>query len=124
MLEVFTTPVARPDRGSIGQPAIRALGSRAEEGLFAPAASPAGGGPRTESAAPAGASADSGPWPSHGPASRAVGRRPSVSGTPPWEPAAAPDTELPWAVAPGRHAITSRPASAALPGPPSAEPPA
>jgi Subtilase family len=124
MLEVFTTPVARPDRGSIGQPVIRALGSRADEGLFAPAAPPAARAPRTESAAPGDASADSGPWPSHGPASRAVGRRPTVSGTPPWEPAAAPDTELPWAAAPGRHSISSRPAAAALPGPPSAEPPA
>ena len=119
MLEVFTAPVARPDRGSIGQPVIRALGSRAEEGFFAAAAPPAGGAPRTGSA-----SADSGPWPSHGPASRAVGRRPTVSGTPPWEPASAPDTELPWAVAPGRHSISGRPAAAALPGPPSAEPPA
>src|SRR5215469_12973582 len=45
-----------------------------------------------------------GGWLSHGPASRAVSRRASVSGAPPWEPAAAPDGELPWAAPPGRHA--------------------
>jgi hypothetical protein len=124
MLEVFTAPVARPDRGSIGQPVIRARGSRAEEGLFAPAAPPAGAASSTESAAPGGSPGDSGPWPPHGPASRAIGRRPSVSGTPPWEPASAPDTELPWAAAPGRHSVSSGPAAAALPGPASPEPPA
>ena len=124
MLEAFTTPVARPDRGSIGQPVIRALGSRAEDGFFTSAGPQAGGTSSTESAAHGGGSADSGARPSHGPASRAAGRRPAVSGTPPWEPASAPDTELPWAAAPGRHSVTSRPAAAALPGPQSPEPPA
>jgi hypothetical protein len=36
----------------------------------------------------------------HGPASRAVNRRPAVSGAPPWEPAAPPKSELPWTASP------------------------
>jgi Subtilase family len=35
------------------------------------------------------------------PASRAVSRRPAVSGAPPWEPASQPPGEVPWAAAPG-----------------------
>jgi hypothetical protein len=35
-----------------------------------------------------------------GAARRAAARPPKVSGTPPWEPAPKPDTELPWAAAP------------------------
>jgi hypothetical protein len=34
------------------------------------------------------------------PPRRAAARPPKVSGTPPWEPAAKPDTELPWAASP------------------------
>jgi hypothetical protein len=116
MLEAFTAPVARPDRGVIAQPASHsAVSSRADEGLFAPAARPVVRG--AGSGAPEGGSADSGPWPAHGPASRAVGRRPAVSGAPPWEPASAPDTELPWTDGAGRHSVSGTPAAAALPGP-------
>ena len=125
MLEVSTAPVVRADRGVIGQRAGHAaLGSRADDGLFAPAARPGGGVPGAEAGARDAEAADSGPWPPHGPASRAVDRRAAVSGTPPWEPAASPGTELPWTAAPGRHSISDRPAAAALPGPTPSAPPA
>jgi hypothetical protein len=49
----------------------------------------------------AGAGSGVGAWVPLGPASRAQGRQPRVSGAPPWEPAAEPDSELPWASVPG-----------------------
>jgi Subtilase family len=122
MLEVFTTPAVRPDRDVAERPAGHgAVSSRADDGLFAPAARPVSGVLGTGPGAQDGGTADSGPWPSHGPASRAVARRPAVSGAPPWEPAAAPDTELPWTQTSGRHS-SSVPA-AALPGPAPTEQP-
>jgi hypothetical protein len=73
---------------------------------------------------------DSDTMPALGPASRAVSRRPAVTGAPPWEPAPAPIGELPWAAT---QALPAGPSPApALPAgptpsssgvPPSAEPP-
>ncbi len=83
MLEVFTAPVAEP-AVTRPRPGVPALPGR-------PALSPAG-------------AADGGRMPAQGPASRAVSRRPAVSGAPPWEPAAAPQGELPWASEPSEHA--------------------
>jgi hypothetical protein len=60
--------------------------------------SPAGAGAAGGSA---GAGSGVGAWVPLGPASRAQGRQPRVSGAPPWEPAAEPDSELPWASVPG-----------------------
>jgi hypothetical protein len=40
-------------------------------------------------------------WVPLGPAGRGDGRKPRVSGTPPWKPAAKPDSELPWVAGPG-----------------------
>jgi hypothetical protein len=59
--------------------------------------------------------ADAGARSPLGPASRAIGRRPAVSGTPPWEPASQPDGDLPWGAAPERDQPVSQsrpPASA------------
>lgn len=62
---------------------------------------------------------DSGGLPAIGAASRAVSRRPSVSGSPPWEPAPPPPSELPWpaaselAPADGPAPTAAGPASAA-----------
>ncbi len=47
---------------------------------------------------------DSGGLPAIAPASRAVSKGPSVSGTPPWEPAPPPGSDLPWAAATGKSA--------------------
>jgi len=90
-------------------------GNRADDGLFAPAAGRLAGGAPAIPPVAAGAPAESGPLPSHGPATRAVGRRPLVSGAPPWEPASAPHTELPWTAAAGRHSVGGGPEPAALP---------
>jgi hypothetical protein len=114
MLEIFSTPVSEP--ASAGPPSGvgGSAGSRAGDGLFAGAA---------------GAAAESGALLSHGPATRAVSRRPvvsgappwepasaqRVSGAPPWEPASAPSSDLPWTDAVGQHPVAGRPAAAALP---------
>jgi Subtilase family len=104
MLEIFATPASEPERAGLAS-AWRgggSIASRAGDGLFAPTA-----------AAPA----ESAALLSHGPATRAVTRRPvvsgappweataapSVSGTPPWEPASAPNSDLPWTDNAGRH---------------------
>ena len=54
------------------------------------------------------------------PPRRAAARPPKVSGTPPWEPAAKPDTELPWAATPPpalpRRAPVPLPSPTALAG--------
>jgi hypothetical protein len=73
---------------------------------------------------------DSDTMPALGPASRAVSRRPLVTGAPPWEPAPAPIGDLPWAATPALPAGPS-PAAALPAGPtaasggvlPSSEPP-
>ena len=121
MLEVFTAPVSEPDRtgfasaASFGNASLVPHGIRADDGLFAPATG------RTPSGTPAGPPAatgsanESAALPSYGPATRAVSGRPVVSGAPPWEPASAPHTELPWTTAGGRHSAAGGPA-AALPG--------
>jgi hypothetical protein len=117
MLEIFATPVSEPERAGLTS-APRgggSIGSRAGDGLFASTA-----------AAPA----ESAALLPHGPATRAVTRRPvvsgappweataapRVSGTPPWEPASAPNSDLPWTDSAGRHSADGRPAPAALPG--------
>jgi hypothetical protein len=113
MLELFAAP-ARPPApttllGGSGVRGGRYGSTPAGGGVFAPvagreaarssghqASEPGAGEPTAGEAARSG-------WLSHGPASRAVDRQASVSGAPPWEPAAAPAGELPWATAPGRH---------------------
>jgi subtilisin family serine protease len=128
MLELFGAP-APPELEAYGAQPVGTgwadAGSRSEragwadsddEGLFAPAAGRQPASATAGHGAPAGPvapGADGGRWLSHGPASRAVSRRAPVSGAPPWEPAAAPDSELPWTAAtPGRHAGVAPPARA------------
>jgi hypothetical protein len=116
MLELFAAP-APPELEPYGaQPVGLGWADSDDEGLFAPAAGrhPASASAGHAAAAGQGSPAgDGGGWLSHGPASRAVSRRAPVSGTPPWEPAAAPDSELPWTAAtPGRHAGAGRPVPA------------
>lgn len=54
-----------------------------------------------------------GSGPALGPAPRPARVQPKVSGAPPWEPAAKPDSELPWATAPAPHAAARMPRPAA-----------
>ncbi len=56
-----------------------------------------------------------GAWMPVGSGARGHSRPAPVSGNPPWEPAAKPDSELPWAVPPGPRRATPRPAIAASP---------
>ncbi len=123
MLEVFTSPLYQPDQPGPGGPADRSYTPRAgtsragtADGLFATAAGRQAGGTAAGHASTPTATPESGGLLSHGPATRAVSRRPVVSGSPPWEPASAPDTELPWTATAGRHAIGGTPPPAALPG--------
>jgi hypothetical protein len=72
-------------------------------GMAAPGAHPDSGGP-AQAAPLAGTTgrpgAPAGPRDRAAPAPRAAGGRARVSGTPPWEPASKPDSELPWAAVP------------------------
>jgi hypothetical protein len=130
MLEIFSMPVSEPERDGRANAAGFAPGrSRAGDGLFA-----SGAGAVTESSALL----------SQGPATRAVTRRPAVSGAPPWEatsaprisgappweatsaprvsgappwePASVPNSDLPWTDTAGRHSAGSGPAAQAPPG--------
>jgi hypothetical protein len=75
----------------------------------------------TTTAPPPGATRDAADGRSSlGPASRAVTKRPSVSGAPPWEEASRPEGELPWAAAPASTAPPIAPAAQAGPVPGSA----
>ncbi len=65
--------------------------------------------------ATAGDPEDSGGLPAIAPASRAVSKRPSVTGTPPWEPAPPPGSDLPWAVAQGSVPADGQAPAAARP---------
>jgi len=122
MLDAFITPVSEPDRAGLASTAGFASagrgthGSWADDGVFGPAAGQLTSGTPAGPHVATGAATESGALPSHGPATRAVSRRPLVSGAPPWDPASAPHTELPWTATAGRHSVGSRPAPAALPG--------
>jgi subtilisin family serine protease len=89
-----------------------------ESQVAAGAGSDAGASGSTGTAAAASSSAvggrSVGAWVPLGAGSRAQSRQPRVSGAPPWEPAAEPDSELPWAAVPGPAAAgRPRPASSA-----------
>jgi len=123
MLEYFAAAPAQPPGArprSLGTPAPAAgrsgvFGSLADVGGAAgePAARRAGRLPLTPTARASAA------------------RPPKVSGTPPWEPAPKPDTELPWATSPPpalprrtpmMPAPSAAPAASAAPGSPTAAP--
>jgi Subtilase family len=121
MLEFFAAPVAgqaaaRP--GAVAASAPRANGTFPATGLpTAISRDPFGASPAPAPSASWDA-ADAGGRSSLGPASRAVTRRPSVSGAPPWDDASRPQGELPWAApatpaAAGAAATPAAPADAA-----------
>jgi subtilisin family serine protease len=123
---VRSRKLSRADRGPAGRPAYAPAGTSADQMLeyFAAAPSqpralgaPAGAGrPGAGRASAFGGGSDSrgaGEEPATRRLAGAIGRLPltpmnrsnsarppSVSGTPPWEPAPKPDTELPWATSP------------------------
>jgi hypothetical protein len=100
MLEVFAAPLSQPHTSVLGAGSARAAlpagFGGASQGVFAAAS----GRPDAALTDDDGA-LDAGRVLTHGPASRAVNRRPSVSGAPPWEPAVPPKSELPWTAGPG-----------------------
>jgi Subtilase family len=109
MLELFASPEPGPQRGALRE--REGWAGTGDEGLFAPSAGRRPAGAPAQDPAP-GSAGDAGSWLTHGPASRAVSRHANVSGTPPWEPAAAPAGELPWTAPPGRHAGPRHPLAA------------
>jgi hypothetical protein len=114
MLELFAAPAPAPREAMAAEAPRReryssgGSWSGGGDGVFAPAASRDSGAPSAGQRGGFGGEPTvggvGGGWLSRDPASRAVDRRTSVSGTPPWEPADAPDGELPWATAPGPSA--------------------
>jgi hypothetical protein len=126
MLEYFSKPAAQPlpTRGSRSS-AARGSGSSAARGSGAGARGSAGrAGASASYPRSAGSFVGSGGTPAGrepssfaspprraplAPMSRAsAARPPRVSGTPPWGPAAKPDTELPWATSPAPSAVGRR----------------
>jgi subtilisin family serine protease len=108
MLDYFAAPAASPGQAG-GQPAMPA---RSTAATLPPGVADA----EDETLAQPAAAGDMGRWVPYGPASGPVTRRPSVSGTPPWEPAASPDGALPWSDTPGKqlvagHVVASGPAA-------------
>jgi hypothetical protein len=90
-------------------------------GSAAPAVFGSGSSDRGDEGAPAAATGSERPA-ALSAFSRAASRPPQVSGSPPWDPAPPPDSELSWATSPPPHPLTRRvPAAAAQARPP--EPP-
>ena len=128
MAAFFAAPVTAPSVPAAGRPVSRGLRPSAAERVFSGASRPAPLGDDPRAGHPPAAPyapwdvADAGSRSPVGPASRAVAKRPSVSGAPPWEEAQPPEGDLPWAspaersVAAGRHSAP-RPAQAAAPAP-------
>jgi hypothetical protein len=117
MLEFFASPVAGQAAARPGAPAASAPMAN---GTFSAAGLPTAISRDPFGASPAPApsaswdGADAGGRSTLGPASRAVTKRPSVSGAPPWDDASRPAGELPWA-APAAPPAAGAPAAPALP---------
>jgi hypothetical protein len=113
MLEYFAAPAGAPAAAAGPFPQFPAsqypARSAAEVGVGAAATAARAGGAAAGGSAAAGSG--TGAWVPLGPASRAQSRQPRVSGTPPWEPASEPDSELPWASVPGPAGGGTRPAA-------------
>ena len=134
MAAFFAAPVTAPSAPVAGWPVSRGLRPSAAERVFSGASRPAPLGDDLRASHPPAAPyapwdvADAGSRSPVGPASRAVAKRPSVSGAPPWEEAQPPEGDLPWAspaersVTAGRHSAP-RPAQAAAPAASPAPPP-
>src|SRR5450755_4067442 len=127
MLEYFAAPTSPPSpadpfapfseatAGTAGSAGAQFGGSQlpgSQITVGAGAGSDIGAGTGTLAAAGSGSTAGAGhaigAWVPLGTASRVQSRPPRVSGAPPWEPAAEPDTELPWAAVPGTPAGAAR----------------
>jgi subtilisin family serine protease len=116
MLEFFAAPASEPERAGTATAVLPGRVIRDNDGVFAgsygrPDVASTAGLPRPATLSPA----------DHGrllsPASRAVSRQPVVTGAPPWEPASAPDSELPWTAAPGRRPVAALPSAPAFASP-------
>jgi Subtilase family len=118
MLEFFAAPVAGQAAARPGAPAASAPMAN---GTFSAAGLPTAisRDPFGPSPAPAASAswdgADAGGRSTLGPASRAVTKRPSVSGAPPWDDASRPAGELPWG-APAAPPAAGGPAAAGAAG--------
>jgi hypothetical protein len=122
MLEFFAAPAIEPQRSGTATAVVPGRVIRDNDGVFAggysrPEVAGAATPPRSLALSPAE------PGRMLSPASRAVSRQPAVSGAPPWEPASAPDSELPWTAAPGGlpAGVQSQAPAAVFP-PPSSSP--
>jgi hypothetical protein len=113
MLELFSTPGPEPRRQLGPASVVPGRVISEDHGVFAGGSGLTGADLAERRRSIPAVAADPGRLVS--PASRAVSRQPVVSGSPPWEPASAPDSELPWTAAPGMHAAGARPAVPALP---------
>jgi hypothetical protein len=118
MLEFFAAPSNDPavradpfsqlQGASVGIGAATSAAAGSGSGSGGGDSGAAGGGAASGSAGnSSAASAGVGAWVPLGPASRVQSRQPRVSGAPPWEPAAQPDSELPWASVPGPATATA-----------------
>jgi hypothetical protein len=99
--------------GSAGLTGTRTFTGASAGGMAVPGTPPddastaAGGPPAGTPGRPAGAAGQGpGDRPGRAPVARAVNGRAKVSGSPPWAPAAKPDSELPWAAAPAPPTAT------------------
>ena len=97
MLEYFAAPSSNPTAASSPFGANSPFGASAATLTANRGASGSG----TSGEAAASATSGLGAWSSVAPAPRAQSRQARVSGSPPWEPAAQPASELPWAAVPG-----------------------
>ncbi len=109
--EAGAANVTGPARASAAGFAAAARTARLS-GPGGPSGRPGPAGPADQGSRqfPAARAADDGSWQSHGPASRAISRRQPISGTPPWEPAATPSSDLPWTAASNDQAWLPAPA--------------
>jgi serine protease len=120
MLEFFAAPAGEPAVAAGPFPQFQA-GQLSSAGFGSAAADMAGPGAASDTsggASGSGGDTGVGAWVPLGASARSASRQPRVSGTPPWEPAAQPDSELPWTSVPGpapgaasRAATTASPAA-------------
>ena len=93
--------------GPASYAAPRSFSGSSAGGMAGPGGHPDSGGPAFPGQPPGTAGRQgTGDRPARAPMPRGVNGRAKVSGNPPWEPAAKPDSELPWAAAPAPPAAT------------------
>jgi len=92
--------------GPAGYAAPRSFSGSSAGGMAGPGGHPDSGGPAFPGQPGAAGRQGTGDRPARAPTPRGVNGRAKVSGNPPWEPAAKPDSELPWAAAPAPPVAT------------------